>query len=254
MRKTYLAILFLSFSLTAAHTVRAQVSDSITYPNIYNTSGGEFIFSFANIDADGESVNNVMRFSAFFHAGQKWHFDFSNHFGLMTGYGLRNIGFITEDDGIRIAAHEGLISLGDDVKIKRRTYALGVPAGFKVGNFNRNAFVYAGMELELFFNYKEKLFINGEKEDKFNEWFSDRTALLNPSVFGGVQLPAGVNLQFKYYFNNFLQQTYTERVSGVDFKPYEGLDTRLFYFSLSFNLNRSKGNPFGRKPPVEERT
>lgn len=220
---------------------------------IYSTNGGEFIFSFADVDVDDADISSILRFSGFFHVGQKWHFDFGNNFGLFTGYGIRNIGFITEDDGIEIDAFASQIVAGDEVKIKRRAYTLGVPAAFKLGNFDRNTFVYGGAELELAFNYKEKLFLNGDKEDKYNEWFSDRTNLLLPSVFGGVQFPGGVNLQFKYYLLNFLNQDYTERVNGVNVMPYENVDSRLFYFSVSFNIGRN-GELLSGNAPVQRRT
>ncbi|MEQ8707152.1 MAG: hypothetical protein RIC19_24685 [Phaeodactylibacter sp.] len=220
---------------------------------IYSTNGGEFIFSFANVDVDGADASGILRFSGFFHVGQKWHFDFGNNFGLYTGYGIRNIGFITEDDGISIEEFADQIEAGDDVKIKRRAYTLGIPAAFKIGNFDRNAFVYAGAELELLFNYKEKLFIDDDKEDKYNEWFSDRTNLLMPSVFGGLQFPGGINLQFKYYLLDFLNQDYTERVNGVNVMPYENVDSRLFYLSVSFNIGGGD-NLFSSEPPVQRRT
>lgn len=207
---------------------------------IYKTNGGELIFSFADVDVGAADVSNVLRFSGFFHVGQKWHFDFGNHFGLFTGYGIRNVGFITEDDGIDIAAYEGMIEEGDEVRVKRRSYTLGVPVGLKLGNFERNAYAYGGAELELMFNYKEKLFIDGDKEEKFNEWFSDRTNLLAPSVYGGVQFPGGINLQFKYYLLNFLNQDYTERVNGVNVQPYQNVDSRMFYLSISLNFGNNQ--------------
>ena len=216
--------------------------------DIYSTNGGEFIFSFADVDVADADVSGILRFSAFFHVGQKWHFDFSNNFGLYTGYGIRNIGFITEDDGIMIEEFADQIQADDDIKIKRRSYTLGIPLAFKLGNFDRNAFVYGGGEMELMFNYKEKLFINGDKEDKYNEWFSERTNLLMPSVFGGVQFPGGINVQFKYYLTNFLNQDYTERVDGVNVMPYENVDSRLFYLSLSFNIGKDS-NIFSSEAP-----
>lgn len=220
---------------------------------IYSTNGGEFIFSFADVDVNGADASGIVRFSAFFHVGQKWHFDFGNNFGLFTGYGIRNIGFITENDGISIAEFADEIQPGDDVKIKRRAYTLGIPLAFKIGNFDRNTFVYGGAEVDFLFNYKEKLFIDDDKEEKFNEWFSDRTNLLMPSVFGGVQFPGGVNLQFKYYLTNFLNQDYTERVDGVNVMPYQEVDSRLFYLSVSFNIGRNS-NLFSKEDPVQRRT
>lgn len=215
--------------------------DTTSYkPDIYKTNGGELIFSFADFKNGDADVSNVLRFSAFFHVGQKWHFDFGDHFGLFTGYGIRNIGFITQDDGVNIAAFEDQIRPGDEVKIKRRAYALGVPAAIKLGNMKRNAFVYGGAELELLFHYKEKLFIDGKKEDKYREWFSDRTNILSPSIFAGVQLPGGANLQVKYYLTNFLNQSYTERApGGGNQQPYQNVESQMFYLALSFNFRDS---------------
>lgn len=226
--------------------------------NIYSTNGGEFIFSFVNMDNNGEDVTNILRFSAFFHASQKWNFDFGNNFGLFTGYGLRNVGFITENDGILEDEFDEfwdiLGSEGDDVRVKRRSYSLGVPLAIKLGDFKRGAYVYGGGELELMFNYKAKLFVDGDKEEKFNEWFSDRTNLINPSVFGGVQLPGGVNLQFRYYLLNFLNQDFTQRVDGVEIQPFRNVDSRMFYISVSFNLREGLGGSPGNPGTPQERT
>lgn len=243
------------FALALLYSFVLATAQDSTTPSveIYSTNGGEFIFSFADVDVDEADIDGILRFSAFFHVGQKWHFDFGNNFGLFTGYGIRNIGFITEDDGIEIDEFAGEIQVGDEVKVKRRAYALGVPLAFKLGNFGRNTFVYGGAEIDFLFNYKEKLFINGDKEEKFNEWFSERTNLLMPSVFGGMQFPGGVNLQFKYYLTNFLNQDYTERVAGVTVRPYENVDSRLFYLSLSFNIGKNS-NLFSNESQEQRRT
>ncbi len=244
-------ILF-ALSLAVSTSLFAQ-EEPAPKVDIYSTNGGEFIFSFADVDAGGADINNIIRFSAFFHAGQKWHFDFGKNFGLFTGYGIRNVGFITEGDGIEEAEFQEFIENEpdlDDIRVKRRSYTLGVPLAFKVGNLERGAYVFGGGELELMFNYKAKLFVDGDKEEKFNEWFSDRTNLLNPSVFGGVQFPGGLTLQVKYYLLNFLNQDFTQRVGGVNVQPFSNVDSRMFYLSVSYNLRRL--NKKEKKP--EERT
>lgn len=241
--KYQLALLFLALTLS----LHAQDEpDSEAYPaprpgvDVYSTSGGELIFSFGDVESPSADISSIPRFTAFLHLGEYWHFDFTNNFGMFTGVTLRNVGIITEDDGIVIEEHLGQFDEDDEVKIKRRSYSLGVPLAFKLGDFNRRAFVYAGGEAELMFNYKEKLFVNGDKEDKFNEWFSDRTNIINPSVFGGIQFPGGINLKFKYYLLDFLDKDYSERIGGDIVRPYAGLDTNLFYISLSFNLRNKK--------------
>ena len=113
---------------------------------IYSTSGGEMIFSFADVENSGGSISANPRFTGFFHIGEFWHFEFTNNFGLMAGFALRNIGMITKDDGILTQEHVGLFDENYDVKIKRRSYSFGVPLALKLGNFNRRAFVFAGAE------------------------------------------------------------------------------------------------------------
>ncbi|MCB9039634.1 MAG: hypothetical protein H6557_23705 [Lewinellaceae bacterium] len=203
---------------------------------IYSTSGGELIFSFADVENSGGSIGTNPRFTGFLHIGEYWHFEFTNNFGMISGFALRNVGMITKDDGILTKEHVGLYDENDEIKIKRRSYSFGVPLAFKFGNFNRRTFVFAGAEAELMFNYKEKLFVNGNKEDKYNEWFSDRTNIINPSIFGGIQFPGGINLKFKYYLLDFLDPDYSETINGNLVQPYRGLTSNIFYISLSVNL------------------
>lgn len=236
--KYQLTLLFLAVGLFAYTQDEPEVLIPAPHPEvkIYSTSGGELVFSFADVEDSGGSINSRLRFTGFFHLTEYWHFDFASNFGMFAGFGLRNIGMITENDGILTQEHVGRFDENDEVKIKRRSYALGVPLAFKFGNLDRRTFVFAGAEAELMFHYKEKLFVNGDKEHKFNEWFSDRTNLLNPSVFGGIQFPGGVNLKFKYYLLDFLDPDYSENINGSRVQPYRGITSNIFFISLSVNL------------------
>ncbi len=184
-------------------------------------NSGEFIFSFSEVQRMGIDIPTKMRFTLFFHAGQNMHYDFTNNFGFFSGYGIRNIGIVTEE--------------GNSV-IKRRTYSLGVPLALKLGSFNDHIYVYGGGELELFFHYKQKLYINGDKTAKHSQWFSNRTERFAPSFFAGIQFPKGINLKFKYYPRNFLNVDYKgyDFNTEVDYSDFN--QTQLFYFSLSFNF------------------
>jgi hypothetical protein len=184
-------------------------------------NSGEIIFGFSDVEKNGLEIPTKMRFSLFFHAGQNYHYDFNNNFGFYTGYGIRNIGIITDEN---------------DIIYKRRTYSLGVPLAIKVGSFKDHINLYAGGEYELFFHYKQKQFINGNK-NKYSRWFSDRTKRFAPSYFAGIQFPGGINLKFKYYPQNFLNQDFEGYDFGnqVDYSDYN--KTQLFYIALSFNFN-----------------
>lgn len=239
MHRKLILLPFLLFVALGAHS--QEEAPQPPEPKIYSTSGGELIFSFANVTNGGEDVSTNLRFSGFFHLAEYWHFDFTDNFGMFTGFGLRNVGIITKDDGIIIRKHANILTEEtEDVTIKRRAYSLGVPLAMKLGDFNRRVFFYAGGEAELMFHYKEKLFIDGDKEKKFNEWFSKRTNLINPSLFGGIQFRSGANLKFKYYLLDFLNQEYTERTGGISQQPYRNLESQMFYLSLSWNLRTGR--------------
>jgi hypothetical protein len=187
-------------------------------PEKYILSGGEIIFSFANV---GSGYDNILRFSPFFNA-QSWRvYDYGN-FGVFHGLAIRNVGFIAEDRSI-------------NTRIKFRTYNLGIPVGFKV-DFSPAISLYAGYEFEVPFNFKQKTFINESKEDKFNSWFSDRTPTLAHGLFVGFQFIGGTHVKFKYYLNEFLNTDYEAVIDGQTVRPYADLDAHVFYFALSFNI------------------
>lgn len=164
----------------------------------------------------------VVRYSTFLHVGEQLHLNFGNSVGMYTGIGMRNIGMINR--------------LSDSVKVKQRVYSLGIPVALKIGNMGKRSYAAFGAEMELFFNYKQKTFKGssgrGDKVEKFNEWFSDRTPLFNPSVFAEFNFGKGTYLKVRYYLNNFLtadKQTYTLNGVKYGFSP-----ERSQLFSLSF--------------------
>jgi hypothetical protein len=192
----------------------------------YWSTGFETLFSFADIQQDGISKSSIIRWAPVFNLQTFFNYDATKRFGLFTGIGVRNVGFIyDESDGIRK---------------KYRTYNVGVPVGLKIGNFDK-AFVYAGYEIEFPFNYKEKTFENDVKS-KYTEWFTDRIPTVYHTVLIGIQLPRGVNIKFKYYLTGYFNPDFTEIDSGTGdpIKPYENLDVNVFFFSIGFNLFRDK--------------
>lgn len=196
-------------------TVRAQ--------KVYSVSGGEMIFQSAVADyRNGDAVNTNLRFSTYFHFGEFVHLDMGDHIGLFSGIGMRNVGFIVEEN---------------EIKTKFRSYNLGIPIALKAGSFARNIYVFGGAEYEWMFHFKQKVFDQGNKI-KSSEWFSDRTPGLIPSVFAGVQFPAGIQLKFRYYLANFLDNGY--QGSGL-YSDYTRFDkTRVWYISLSFMIRNNR--------------
>ena len=104
-----------------------------------------------------------------------------------------------------------------------------------------STYIYGGYEIEFPFNYKEKTFVNEEKE-KFSTWFSERTSI-QQSFLVGIQLPQGANLKFKYYFTNFYKTSYSELdEDGATVKPYENFNANVYWISL--NIVLFKGTDF----------
>lgn len=216
------ALVLIGAIICIAPSINAQVKS-------YATMGGEIIFSFADIDNNNIPADNIVRFSPVFNLQVYGNFDFGKHFGLLVGGSIRNVGFI---NGNVDPDNSG-------VKKKYRTYNLGIPIGFKLGNVNK-FFFFGGYELEFPFHYKEKTFVNGSKLDtKVSTWFSGRVPTIYNSVFAGVQFPYGFNLKFKYYFTNFFDESYTQIVDGVATMPYQNYKANIFYVSLSFSLFRN---------------
>ncbi len=210
---------------------------------IYHTNGGEIILSGADVSYSGMSINSNLRFTAFFHTQHFLNLDLGNNIGLMTGLGIRNMGFITED----LMQNIGFLDIdnthpdfGKSVKLKRRSYSAGFPIALKLGSFSKHFFLFGGYEWEWMFHYKQKLFIDDEKI-KEKEWTSDRVNTWVPSVFGGIQFPQGFRLKFRYYMNDFLNSDFT----GTDFNEYavdysQFESTGIWTISLAFFLNKDK--------------
>lgn len=202
-------------------------SNTMAQSKVYHSAGGELIFSYGTLTTPNDvKLKSIPRFTGFFHFQSLWNYDPMDAVGFYSGLGLRNVGVITEPT--------------DSTKIKQRSYALGIPLGIKIGSMDKKFFVYMGGEAEIMFHYKQKDFLHGKKVNKFGEWFSDRTNMFNPSVFAGVQLPGGMNVKFKYYLFDFLNQDYVEKVGGIETKPYDGLTSQMVYVSVGFNVHKRK--------------
>ncbi len=238
MKKT---LLILFVALISGYAVKSQVKT-------YSVTSGEMIFSFANVEfadaflatyPNAEVTKARMRYTVFFHLGQYWHIDFTNNIGIKTGVGVRNIG-LTIDEKLPQTVGSDIVA---DYKIIRRLYTLGIPLGIKIGAFDKHIYFFAGGEYELALNYKQKYWQSHSRsgsKTKDNEWFGDQTPTFIPSVFGGVQLPGGINIKFTYYLQDFLNNNYSKtNTSGVfevsDLTRYK--TSQVFFVSLSWQFN-----------------
>ena len=221
-----LSLYFLSslfFLFTAFSTVSAQEQST---KKLYSSTSFEIIFSLANVDADTMEVNNIVRFAPVFNFQWLLNYDLGKNFGVFGGADIRNLGFIRE-----------LPNTSPVEKYKHRVYTLGVPLGIKLGNLDKGIFVYGGYEIEWAWNYKQKEFQNNDKVKKTVTWNPKQVNQWQSSVFVGLNFPYGMNIKFKYYFDNLLNQDYIAyNDAGAPYKPYAGQNSQIFYFSLNFNM------------------
>lgn len=202
-----------------------SVTDRIHAQDIYTITSGELLFQSGQIEKNGDELNTNMRFTLFFHLGEYVHLDIGNNVGFFTGLGIRNVGFITEEN---------------DVKTKYRSYMLGAPLALKLGSFKHNFFVYGGAEYEWMFHFKQKTFVDDQKI-KYSDWFSNRTPDFIPSVFAGIQFPYGLNIKFKYYLDNFLNHDFQATGENAEYSDYTLFDkTQAWYISVSFQIKNSE--------------
>ncbi len=201
---------------------------------VYTTSGGEMIFQMSDVNSGGSEPETNLRWTVFLHLGSYTHMDFTNNIGMYSGLALRNIGFISNEDDPN--------NPGNYMKTIRRTYNLGIPLALKLGSFDNNMYLFGGGEYEWQFLYKEKYWPNGGGERdgekrKYHAWFSKRVNQFIPSLFVGIQLPKGINVKFKYYMENYMNQNYTHPTQG---KIYSDLDVKLYYVSVSWNIRNNE--------------
>jgi len=216
MKRTILLISF--FALLALPSLSQMKS--------YSTTGWEIIFSLADIEDNGTDQSATLRFEPFINIETFYHLDMSKSVGVFSGLAIRNVGYIY--DNYTDPSNEATY------KKKFRSYNIGVPVGLKIGDLDRMYF-YGGYEVELAWLYKERTYEGGDKIGKITGWFSDRQNLFQHGFLVGVQFPYGGNLKFKYYLSEFHNQNY--EVNGV--KPYQGLKSNIFYFSLNVMLFRN---------------
>ena len=127
-KKTLICLAVFSLSFTVQSFSQSKENKS----KAYVTTGGELIFSFANVEQNGNSLSSVMRFSPVVNLQVMVNQDMNEKFGLFSGLSVRNVGYITNDYK---DPSNNLI-----YKKKFRTYNLAVPLGVKVGDLDKTFF------------------------------------------------------------------------------------------------------------------
>ncbi len=222
----------------------------------YTTSGSEVIFSWGDLEFTDEFkanypqasiVKQPVRFTLFFHFQQFFHLDLNNNIGFFTGIGKRNVGMISDE--ILPENYQGGAGVNYfSAKVIRRTYSLGVPLALKLGSFKNHMHLYGGGEMEWSFHMKEKWWDSHSRsgtKTKRTEWWPEDITTFLPSVFVGLQFPGGVNVKFKYYLDNFLNQNntrYTDATNPAhvvsDLTKYK--QSNLYYIALTYQIRTIK--------------
>lgn len=254
LKLSFITIMMLGFfSAKAQNTImdRYLGRDTLLIRNWYSMSASEIIFSWGEVKSykapgstETVALDNIVRFTCFFHFQQQFHYNFNNHFGLFTGFGVRNVGLINK---INISD-----SLGD-VTVKQRSYSLGVPIALKFGNMKKGTFLALGAEAELMFAYKKKILYNDQK-DKYTDWFSDDVNLFNPSLFADIRFNGGSYIRFKYYLVDFLKDKEmrfsipTTSITNFYYKPES---SQMMYIAIGTSFrNRTHNKKHSTKTDV----
>jgi hypothetical protein len=114
-------------------TVKEIAAKTPDIGKVYLTSGIDGnILSTAFLSRNGgDAKMTTPRYTMFFHIGTNFHYNFNKTFGIFTGVGIKNIGFIEKFDA-------------PDSTVKRRVYTIGIPIGVKIGNMSEGSYLMLG--------------------------------------------------------------------------------------------------------------
>jgi len=178
-------------------------------------------------DSQGKSVSGPIRFAPVANYTIQAHKDISGKFGLYTGIGVKNVGFISKYND----------SLYSEVRVKSRAYCLSVPLGIKFGNMQEERYFYIAGEFLAQVDYKEKVFIDGDKSKRKND------ADINKINYSGI---VGFNMKnfmigMEYTFGDFYGDNYHLMPAKSNSTYTYGTPTKsnILTFFIGFRTNLS---------------
>lgn len=218
MKLNVIAYCYILISCFTIMNVTAQGTGTTTGKTYWGNSfeGAMFSTATGTIPSYSSSIG-TLRFSYVINAGITYNYDVNDEFGLFTGLNIKNVGFIEK--------------MGDST-VKHRSYNVGVPLGIKIGNISGHRYFFAGLDLEIPVNYKEKGFTSRNHKEKFSTWFSGRTPVFMPAIFAGISMKHSITLKLEYYLSNFMNPEFTDK--GI--KPYAGYDVHLIILSVGADM------------------
>jgi len=216
------------YAQTNADSAGSLLMESPVKRRLYTGNGLDFaMLSTAFVSKPGSGTElTVPRFTAVINLGFTFHYDLNDKLGLISGLGIRNMGFIEKANGFTV---------------KRRVLSLGIPLGIKVGDLRNRNFVFGGAGIDLPFHYKEKGFKNRKDKGKHSEWFGDQTPRVMPFVFVGHSWDPGITLKFQYYPGNFVNPDYAQKMLTEEYEyPFSGHKVNLLLLSLGIDIQYGK--------------
>ncbi|MBC7451981.1 MAG: outer membrane beta-barrel protein [Cytophagales bacterium] len=174
-------------------------------------------------DSAGGSMQSILRFAPFANYTLQLHYDVSNKFGIYTGVGSKNLGFITRYN-----------SIGETVK--SRAYCLSIPVGLKYGNMKEETYVYIAGEFLAQFDYKEKVF-DGSTKTKRKNMNSDINSI-NWSTIVGLNYK-GFTIGAEYTLGNFFSDSYKFQPSNNSPAYPTPSKSNILSFFLGFRTSLS---------------
>jgi hypothetical protein len=200
---------------------------SFSQNKLYGVFESKTLFQLGLIeDSAGNQVKSILRFAPFVNYTLQAHKDFGNKFGIYTGVGIKNVGFITRDNS-------------NDVTVKSRAYCLSVPLGLKFGNIKDDKFIFLAGEFLTQLDYKEKVFTNGDKS-KRKSFYDNDINLFNYSGSVGLHLK-GFIIGAEYTFGDFFNSKYRfqpdKSNSAVTSAGPSKSNILTFFFGFRTNLS-----------------
>jgi len=226
------SLLLFTFFIALCSSINAQTSSSSKSGCRVSSHGG-YVFSFGQFERNSNLLKNPVRFTVVINFGldAQWQ---SEHVGLSVGLETRNLGTITEDT----------LNKYDNVRVKSRVYTLGVPVSVMFGNMKNKTYFFVGGEYEYTFDYKEKVFVDGDKQYKSKGDYTYNVNRWLASAHAGVQIKSGTYLKFQYYLTPFFhdkyQFTYTKGTTQV-YAPFN--KSQLYFIELGHRAYLDKQAP-----------
>lgn len=176
-------------------------------------------------DSAGGQVKSILRFAPFVNYTLQAHKDFSNKFGIYTGVGIKNVGFITRENST-------------DMTVKSRAYCISIPVGLKFGNFKEDRYLFLSGEFLTQLDYKEKVFTNGDKS-KRKSFYDNDINLFNYSGAIGFNIK-GFMIGAEYTFGDFFSDKYRfqpDKGNSASFAGPSKSNILTFFIGLKTNLS-----------------